>query len=1099
MPEEPKAHAPRLDFTPPCSINTSGVISAPAQAYDLSFKDIAGWALVLAIFCALPLLFMALGVDFSTASTAPEIATTNTSISAGAPPSLNVLALQALRGTLSHTLLEWSAVCAALFLSMLCFTRYQTTCETSFAIIGTALFCTGMMDIFHTFAADRIIQSASVHSNFMPYSWALSRIAQGMFLLVAVGAYALLPKTSGLLAPPKATWIFVPCFAAVTYLLISSASSAHNLPTIVFPNAWLPRPFDLYSLLPFLICATILLPLYAQKYPSYFAYSLWLSAIPQIAVGLYMACGSTQVHDSAFNIAHGLKIIAYLIPIAGLTIERIYEHNQQADLKEKLLEKTNTLLDKQRDFENAQYQMAATADFAESLNKIDAQDTYQTAIETLSKNLQLPFAALYLETPQLGFHCQFVTNLDSDHIAANEIESSGFPLKVYREAKPQTLSGPFDDEQLVIRFGIGKIKLCAITGWPIIFQGNCIGVLVVGHITQTTEQQLIYINASLDQLGVRIYSFSLDEQRKALIQDLEKESLEAEKASQEAMRANQVKSEFLANMSHELRTPMNSIIGFNKRLLKSLKSTIAPRHYEALTTVDRNARLLLGLINDILDLAKIEAGKMELSLTEVDLDGLIHQVTTNMSSLLDKKDIEVKFHTSSPNITVSGDVMKIQQILNNLFSNAAKYTQEGYIEIGLYEIDHPKLGPAIQISVTDSGIGISKENQKKLFHKFTQFENLPSNKVQGTGLGLSITAEFIKMHNGLLDIISQPGIGSEFIVFLPKQQNQQTQADGTGTEGGNIGNTEQKRLHNENNTHENNANKGITNTSASSTRTPETRVQKQGMTFLCIDDDDNSVDFLHDILQQKSTRIAVVKNQQDLLNQTAADPADLICIDVNSCNIKSLLRVERIKSEASIAFIPMVIIAKKDNATRYIKKGAIQLIPRHLISVQLAKSATIRADEQVERILIVGQQNPSMPNIMDLVQPLNAQCALAKDPADAIEAIAQSLPDLFIIDFTAPTQNHYKFLELLAKHEDWAEIPILLLIPQQLSNAQIDALNQHTKQIITSGKYTAQLITRSFLNHKKTHALDSASNDGFNQNQDSRTTTNRSDSSSNAA
>ena len=1093
MPDKQQAppNAPDVPRLPEEGVTAIEPISSPLQAYHIAHKEVASWGLALTILCAFPLLLIAFGIDFSTHSAAFN----NTTLDSNSTQSLNLLALQSLRGTLSHTLLEWTAVCAALFLSMLCFTRYQISGDTSFAIIGTALFCGGMMDAFHSLAADRFIQSASAQANFVHYSWALSRLSQGVFMLIAVGIYALLPSSSKLLCAPRSTWILVPAFAAMTYLIISNASSTENLPVVLHPNALILRPFDLYSLAPFLICGFILFPLYAKKYPSYFAYSLWLSAIPQIAVGLYMAYGSTQLHDNAFNIAHTLKIVAYLIPIAGLTIERIFEHDQQIVLKENLLIKTKTLLEKQREFESAQYQMAATADFAESLNKIDAQDTYQTAIETLSKNLQLPFAALYLESPQQGFHCQFVTNLDSEHIAADEIENSGFPLKVFREAKPLTLAGPFDDEQLVIRFGIGKIKLCTITGWPIMFQGSAIGVLVVGHISQATEQQLIYINASLDQLGVRIYSFSLDEQRKELFSNLKKKSIESEKATLEAMRANQVKSEFLANMSHELRTPMNSIIGFNKRLIKNLKDDISPRNYEALTTVDRNARILLGLIDDILDLAKIEAGKMELSLSEVDLSNLIKQVVSNMGSLLDKKDITIKLDTPDSHIRIQADSMKVQQILNNLISNAAKYTEEGYINISVCEEKHPKIGPCVKISIADTGIGISKENQKKLFQKFTQFDDSPSNTFKGTGLGLNITADFIRMHKGTVEITSQPGIGSEFVVFLPigdiQTPVEESTTNDTDTSNTNTNNTKS------NNTESNNTE--TKETTVTPTQMPLNRPHKQGITVLCVDDDDNTAEFLQDIIQITDIQVAVVRNQKDLLDLPSEKLPDLICIDLESCNIKSLLRVERIKSEANISRIPMIVIAKKDNASRYIKKGAMQLIPQHLIAVQLAKAVSMRTEEPPKNILIVEKNSAATSNLNNLSNSIDVNYHRTENQAAAIDIIEKTPQDLIIVDFTSPSRDHYELLEKLLTHEDWSMIPILLLTPQSLSDAQIEFFDRYAKGIVTSGKYSAQLFTRSFLQYKKTHPSDKQSNDGLNDKTSNSSASNDASNSSSSA
>ena len=252
----------------------------------------------------------------------------------------------------------------------------------------------------------------------------------------------------------------------------------------------------------------------------------------------------------------------------------------------------------------------------------------------------------------------------------------------------------------------------------------------------------------------------------------------------ELQRATQLKSEFLANMSHELRTPLNAIIGFSDLILEGGVGPISEQQREFLESVLRNGRHLLGLINSVLDLAKIEAGRMSLELASTDLREAVTDAVSGTASLRSAKRQECTLHLDDGSLAVVADGVRVRQILFNLLSNASKFTAEGgQITLSALRTRAPLRVPAdrsgddrramtrevVWVSVADSGIGIAPGDMAKLFQEFSQVESSASRQAQGTGLGLALCKKFVEMHGGTIGAESIPGRGSSFWFMLPTE------------------------------------------------------------------------------------------------------------------------------------------------------------------------------------------------------------------------------------------------------------------------------------------------------------------------------------------
>ena len=227
--------------------------------------------------------------------------------------------------------------------------------------------------------------------------------------------------------------------------------------------------------------------------------------------------------------------------------------------------------------------------------------------------------------------------------------------------------------------------------------------------------------------------------------------------------ANQHKSEFLANMSHELRTPLNAVIGFSEVLLERMFGDLNPKQDEYLQDILSSGRHLLSLINDILDLSKIEAGRMELELTTFDLPVALDNALTLVRERATRHGIRLDLAVDDRVGAVVGDERKIKQVILNLLSNAVKFTPEG----GRVTVRALPAGDAVEVAVSDTGIGIAPEDREAIFEEFRQVGSDYARKREGTGLGLTLARKFVELHGGTIRVESEVGRGSTFTVALP--------------------------------------------------------------------------------------------------------------------------------------------------------------------------------------------------------------------------------------------------------------------------------------------------------------------------------------------
>jgi signal transduction histidine kinase len=302
-----------------------------------------------------------------------------------------------------------------------------------------------------------------------------------------------------------------------------------------------------------------------------------------------------------------------------------------------------------------------------------------------------------------------------------------------------------------VRRSAEKVDFKSVVFAPMFWEGRGIGAIWVGRsfVGAFTEKQISLLKTFADQAVIAI-------QNARLFREIQEKSAQLEVA-------NKHKSDFLANMSHELRTPLNAIIGFSEVLLERMFGEVNDKQVEYLKDIHESGRHLLSLINDILDLSKIEAGRMELELSEFHLPTAVSNAMTLVRERAQRHGIALGLEMDSGLGALHADERKVKQILLNLLSNAVKFTPDG----GRVDVLARKADGKVEIAVRDTGIGIAPEDHAAVFEEFKQVGRDYTRKAEGTGLGLALTKRLVELHGGEIALESAPGKGSTFTVRLP--------------------------------------------------------------------------------------------------------------------------------------------------------------------------------------------------------------------------------------------------------------------------------------------------------------------------------------------
>jgi len=494
-----------------------------------------------------------------------------------------------------------------------------------------------------------------------------------------------------------------------------------------------------------------------------------------------------------------------------------------------------------------------------------------------------------------------------------------------------------------------------------------------------------------------------------------------EQARDAAEGANRAKSEFLANMSHELRTPMNAILGYSEMLMEEAEELGQEASIPDLKKINQAGTHLLALINDVLDLSKIESGKMEAFAEEINLDRLIDEVAATAQPLIEKNNNRLVIERGKQLGSAHQDLTKLRQALFNLLSNAAKFTRDGTVSLHVKRTEQAGEDWLV-FAISDTGIGIAADKIEQIFEEFTQADGSTTRDYGGTGLGLSISRRFCELLGGNLSVYSKPGEGSTFIIRLPV----------------NLPGTKPMR--------------------PSADTLPELKVDTgAGSTILVIDDDPEACEIIQRNLVKDGFNVVTATSGEQGLHFAHELQPVAITLDVMMPSMDGWSVLRALKADPVLRNIPVIMLSMIDDRKRGYSLGAVDYLTKPVDREHLHKALSryYRADES-SAVLVVEDDAENRELMARTLEKSGWEVSEAGNGQEALDVLPSIEPRLILLDLMMPVMDGFGFLAALRAKPEWQHIPVIVITAKDLTREDHERLNGMVDEVIEKNAYTRE-------------------------------------------
>ncbi|HEY1723347.1 MAG TPA: response regulator [Magnetospirillaceae bacterium] len=555
-----------------------------------------------------------------------------------------------------------------------------------------------------------------------------------------------------------------------------------------------------------------------------------------------------------------------------------------------------------------------------------------------------------------------------------------------------------------------------------------------------TQTRLEQQQAELEQTNSQ-----LEEQAQQL--EVQRDDLENANASvhlkaRELEQASRYKSEFLANMSHELRTPLNSSLILAKLLADNPHENLTPEQVKYALTIQSSGNDLLNLINDILDLSKIEAGHVDIKADMVPVERLafnLRQVFLPIAE--DKKlDFDIEIAPECPAAIVT-DAQRLEQVLKNLLSNACKFTESGRVTLAIKRAG----GGHIAFTVTDTGIGISEEQQQRIFEAFHQADGTISRKYGGTGLGLSISRELVRLLGGTIDVKSRPGEGSAFTIEIPETYDPHRVAPRDVR--AQVASTAHAPAL---------ARARAAPAPKQMRRVDDDRDALEGSrrVLLVVEDDEIFAGILRDLSREMGFRAVLATTAEEALALARQFMPNAIILDIGLPDQSGLSVLDRLKRDVQTRHIPIHVVSATDHTQTALSLGAVGYMMKPVQREQLAEVLTKLEDkfaQRMHRVLIVEDDPVQRDAVSKLLSSHDVETMMAGTAAECLELLRTQTFDCVVLDLSLPDASGYSLLETLSQENAYSFPPVIVYTGRELSPDDEQQLRRYSKSIIIKG------------------------------------------------
>ncbi len=562
-----------------------------------------------------------------------------------------------------------------------------------------------------------------------------------------------------------------------------------------------------------------------------------------------------------------------------------------------------------------------------------------------------------------------------------------------------------------------------------------------GRALRESQSRLEQQQAELEQTNSQ-----LEEQAQQLEMqrdDLSRANASVELKARELEQASRYKSDFLANMSHELRTPLNSSLILAKLLADNADDNLTDEQVNYARTIQSSGNDLLNLINDILDLSKIEAGHVQVNPEEVSINRLTDNLSRLFQPVAETKNLAFKIDVlpESPK-AVETDGQRLEQILKNLLSNAFKFTQEGQVELTI----RPAANGDVSFAVSDTGIGIAEEQQKSVFNAFHQADSTISRQYGGTGLGLSISRELVRLLGGRMHLESKPGQGSVFTLTIPavydpakvsaRDAQSKSPTPPPPVKSDTLATTAQQPIR--------------------SSKVDDDRDQPsdERHVLLVIEDDESFAAILRDLSRELGFRVLVAGTAEEALSLAREQMPNAIILDIGLPDQSGLSVLDRLKRDVRTRHIPIHIVSANDQAETAYSLGAVGYMLKPVRREQLVdilKKLEERLSQRMHRVLIVEDDKIQREAVAKLLSSHDVEIVTAGTASECLALLKEQTFDCMVLDLTLPDASGYQLLETLSQEGSYAFPPVIVYTGRDLSADDEQRLRKYSKSIIIKG------------------------------------------------